>query len=92
MGIAALPLVIGAVGALASAGGGIMSAMQKPPKPPEAPKPATDTELTNQTRLAEDERKRKTGAMNGQGSTILTSPLGVEDTGSGDSGTTILGS
>lgn len=79
MGIETAIAIAGAVAAAATAATGIASAVQKPPKPPAIPKPKTDEALTSEIRASEAERKRKTDVRRGMGSTILTSPLGIED-------------
>lgn len=72
---ASLALIIGSVASLATAGAGVATSMQKPPASPR-PKSMGDEAKTNQVRQAELERKRAAAAANGQGSTVLTSPLG----------------
>lgn len=78
MGIETAIAIAGVTAALATAGAGVASSLQEPPKAPALPPPTDDAELTSQVQMAEKDRKRKVAASSGQGSTILTSPLGTE--------------
>jgi len=79
MGIETAVLIGGLVASLATAGVGIAGAMKEPPKSPALPADKTDEQLTSEIRTNEAERKRAARAQQGIGSTILTSPLGVEE-------------
>ncbi len=88
MGIETIALVSAGIGLAGTLATTIPAFINQPkaPKPPQLVKPKVDQELSN----TDEKVRRQAAAASGRSSTILTSPLGLDDD-TGGAGATLLG-